>query len=752
MSENLTVPASTSTGRRSVRVGRLYLPFVALFLLIAVIGRWYDPFFVQAMRLVAFDTYQRLSPESYDPALPVRVVDIDLESLKRLGQWPWPRSRMRDMVERLKQRGAAAIAFDVLFGEPDQNSIEEMVKRLPPAQAEKLADAAGGVTNDQAFAQAMANAPVALGVVLNHQPGTAPFQPKAGFAVAGDDPKSRLPDFSGVDHNLPVLEAAAPGLGAVNWIPNRDQVVRRVPMYLRVGDTIVPSLAAEALRLAQGASTHILKSSNASGETAFGQNTGLNNARIGDVVFPLDRDGAVTLRFRPKNPAAFVPAWKVLSGEARPDDIAGKIIFVGTSVPGLLDLRATPLDAELSGVELHAMALEHILSGRQLTRPDYALALEQFAIVVFGLLLAVIMPRLSPVGAALLGVAVFAAINIDGWIAFRYWDLLFDPLYPSLTLLVLTASITFYIYRQTEAQRGAIRGAFGRYLAPAVVEEIISDPSRLELGGEVRELSLMFCDVRNFTGISEGMSAAALTLFINELLTPLSDIILRQRGTIDKYMGDAIMAFWNAPLPLADHPARACRAAVEMVREMDVLNAKWQARALADGKSFSQVRIGIGINTGECCVGNLGSEQRFDYSAIGDDVNLTSRLEGLTKLYGLTVVVGERTAEKLPADSVVELDLIKVKGRSQPTRIYTLSELLDRDAAGLARLRALQDEFLFAYRGQRWEEAEAALTRCDSENCAALKSYYAVFASRIAALRGAGLAAGWDGTFAMTEK
>jgi adenylate cyclase len=751
MSENLTVPPSRP-GRRSVRVGPLYFPFVAAFLLIAVVGRWYDPFFAQALRLVAFDTYQRLSPETYNPELPVRIVDVDLDSLKRLGQWPWPRSRMAELVERLSEGGAAAIAFDVLFAEPDQNSIEEMVKRLPQAQATRLADMAAGPSNDQIFAQAIAKAPVVLSLVLNHQSAPVPFERKAGLAIVGDDPRPLLPSFSGVDHNLPVLDAAAPGLGAVNWIPSRDQVVRRVPMYLRVGDTVLPSLAAEALRVAQGASTHILKASNASGQTAFGQNTGLNNARIGNVDFPIDRDGSIALRFRPSKPSAFVPAWKVLSGEAAASDIAGKIIFIGTSAPGLLDLRATPLDASLPGVELHAMTLEHILAGRRLARPDYALTFEQFAIVVFGLLLALIMPRLPPAGAALLGIAVFATVNIDGWLAFSYADLLFDPLYPSLTLLVLTAGITFFIYRQTEAQRGAIRGAFGRYLAPAVVEEIIADPTRLELGGEVRELSLMFCDVRNFTAISEGMSAAALTHFINELLTPLSDIILRQRGTIDKYMGDAIMAFWNAPLPLSDHPLRASRAAVDMVREMDALNATWKARAAAEGRAFSQVRIGIGINTGECCVGNLGSRQRFDYSAIGDDVNLTSRLEGLTKLYGLSVVVGERAAAKLPAESVFELDLIQVKGRSQTTRIYTLSELLDRDAAGLVRLSALQDAFLAAYRAQRWDEAEAALKRCRGEGCAALDVYYGVCRSRIAALRTATLAADWDGAFAMTEK
>jgi adenylate cyclase len=232
----------------------------------------------------------------------------------------------------------------------------------------------------------------------------------------------------------------------------------------------------------------------------------------------------------------------------------------------------------------------------------------------------------------------------------------------------------------------------------------------------------------------------------------LSDIILRQRGTIDKYMGDAIMAFWNAPLPLADHALRASHAAVEMIRAMTALNETWRKRALAEGRSYNEVRIGIGINTGECCVGNLGSEQRFDYSAIGDDVNLTSRLEGLSKLYGVAVVVGERTAKVLPPNAVFELDLIQVKGRSQPTRIYTLTELLGHDPEMLVNLRALQDEFLRAYRRQDWDGAEKLLARCRAAGCEALAGYYQVFADRISVLRSAVLSPGWDGAYAMTEK
>lgn len=738
---------------KTVRLSRLYLPVVCLFLIAAVVGRAADPFLVQAFRLIVFDSYQRLAPQTYDPRLPVRVVDIDQESLRRYGQWPWSRTLMRDLVLRLSDSKAAAIVFDVLFSEADRTSLEHLAKSLSPAQAARLAQVAGsGPSNDELFAQALSQSPSVLPTILVNRPGAAAVLPKAGFAIAGDDPRPFLPAFLGADRNLPLFEEAAKGLGAFNWLPNRDQIVRRAPLFFRMGEEIVPSLTAEALRVAQGASTYVLKSSNASGETAFGQSTGLIEVRIGEIDLPVDADGAVTLKFRKSHPASFIPAWKMIAGEVAPQEVEGRIVLIGTSVPGLLDLRATPLDEVLPGAEVHAMALEHILAGRRLTRPDYSIAVEEAAIVVLGLLLGLVMPRLSPGIAAALGAGTFVALNLGGWLAYRYADLLFDPLYPSIALLVLTASITFYVYRETEAQRGAIRSAFGRYLAPEVVDEIVADPSRLELGGEVRELTLLFCDVRDFTAISEGFSAHELTQFVNELLTPLSEIILEERGTIDKYMGDAIMAFWNAPLALPDHAGRACRAAIAMQRRMDELNALWQDTARAAGRSFVPVRIGIGINTGECCVGNLGSEQRFDYSAIGDEVNITSRLEGLTKFYGLPVIVSERTARAASEVEVLEIDRIQVKGRSRPTTIYALAGLLDCEAETLRNLRAAHEQFLCAYRARKWDEAQALLSKARAHGCEGLATYYRVFAKRIETIRAVALPLDWDGTYAMTEK
>ena len=738
--------------RFKTRVSRLFYLIVCGFLGLAVLVRVADPFFVQALRLIAFDSYQRLAPQSYDPDLPVRIVDIDPESIARFGQWPWPRTTMHDLLTKLLERNAAAIAFDVLFAERDRTSLEEVLKRLPPEQASHLVGVIGSATNDEIFAEALKAAPSVLPILLTEGTSVTPFAAKAGIVFAGDDPKAFLPAFSGAVTNLPLLNHAARGLGAVNFLPNRDAVVRQVPLFFRLGNQIVPSLAAEALRVAQGASSYILKSSNASGETAFGQSTGLNHVRIGKIEVATDAEGAVSIKFRRSNPAAFIPAWRLITGDVDGSEIAGKIILIGTSAPGLLDLRATPIDVALPGVEIQAQVIEHILAGRTLTRPDYAATAEQFLFVALGLLIALAMSRLSPAAAAALGASLPLVIVAAGWISYRYCDLLFDPIYPSLVLLLLTAGVTFYVYRRVEIQRGKIRSAFGRYLAPEVVEDIIAGPEKLTLGGEVRQLTLMFCDVRNFTAISEGLAASEVNAFINELLTPLSDIILRERGTIDKYMGDGIMAFWNAPLDVNEHAQRACRCANQMVAKMADLNQIWRERARAAGRPFREISIGIGVNTGDCCVGNLGTERRFDYSAIGDEVNVTSRLEHLTKLYGLPAVIGEPTVAQCRGLAFLELDLVQVKGRATPTRIFTLADVLGCNAAVVALLCPRHEQFLRAYREQRWDESEALMRQCRDFGVQCLDTYYSVLATRIKNRRDASSDLYWNGVYVMTEK
>jgi adenylate cyclase len=730
--------------------GLAYFSLVSVLIAAAILLRYIDPFFVRSLRLIAFDSYQRLNPEKYDPGLPIRIVDIDEQSLSRIGQWPWPRTTVGDLLLKLASEGAAVVGFDILFAEPDRTSVEEIVKRLPTPQANLLiAATAGQPTNDQAFAAALKQTPSVLSVALGQQTTTA-SPPKAGFAVAGQDPRPFIIGFDGASKNLQPLDDAAHGIGAYNWTPDRDQIVRRVALIYRIGETLVPSLAAEALRVAQGANTYVLKASNASGESAYGQSTGLNHMRVGQVDVPTDSSGAVYLRFRHFNQSAYIPAWKVLAGEVPKDDIEGKIILVGTSAPGLLDLRATPLDAAVPGIEMHAQVVEQLLTGHFLTRPDYALALEEFVVLAFGVMLALLLPRVSATTAAVVGLFTMALVIGGGWTAFRYASLLLDPSYPAVALGCMTAAITSYIYQRVEAQRGQIRHAFSQYLSPAVIEDIIAHPDMLKLGGEVRELTLMFCDVRNFTSISQDLSAADLTQFINELLSPLTEIILEQRGTIDKYMGDAIMAFWNAPLNDPDHTSHACHAALKMVAKMDELNETWRQRAEAAQRTFKRVNIGMGLNTGPCCVGNLGSTYRFDYSAIGDDVNVTSRFEGLTKIYGVPAVAGQRSLA--PGINALELDMVAVKGRTRPTQIYTFIDMLGGEKTQLERLQERHKAFLAAYRNQEWDAAERLINDCRNIGVSQLDTCYSLFTERIGLLRQASLPADWDGSFTMTEK
>jgi CHASE2 domain-containing sensor protein len=449
-----------ATGRMRIRSAPLYLPLVAVLLAIATVVRFIDPVGLQTMRSVAFDAYQQISPAAYDPDLAVRVVDIDAASLAKYGQWPWPRTKIRDLLNDLIANGAAAVAFDILFAESDRLSPEQIVKTLPAEEAAALAPAvASQPSYDQQFADALAKAPSVLGVSLVND-DTTPFVGKSGFAIAGDDPRPFIPAFLGATGSLPVLEQAARGLGATNWAPDRDQIIRRVNLIFRVGETLVPSLVSEALRVAQGANTIVLKASNASGQSGFGRPTGLNHILIGGAEVPTDANGTVALRFRHTKPQDFIPAWKVLSGTAAQNDIAGRIILVGTSVPGLEDIRPTPIDVAVPGVEIHEQAIENILAARYLTRPDYMLAIEEAIVIVIGLLLTPLMPHLPARWLVAFATSLGVALLVGGWAAYNYAGVLVDPLYPIVALFCFITAVTFYIYRHSERQRSRIKSVF----------------------------------------------------------------------------------------------------------------------------------------------------------------------------------------------------------------------------------------------------------------------------------------------------
>ncbi len=711
------------------------LPWIAPAAALGVVAALSGAPAVERLRDLVFDEYQAFSPRPWSPDLPVRVIDIDEESLARLGQWPWPRDRIAALTRRLAEKGAAAIAFDVLFAEPDRASPERIVAGLPDlpqtrALAEALSAAPG---HDAVFAQALGESPSVLALALTQQARAAPPEVKTGFATAGDDPRRFLPAFAGATQPLPALAAAAKGLGAINFLPDRDLVLRKVPAVFTMaqggdGAPLVPALAIEALRVAQGASTIIVKSSNASGEEAFGAATGVVALRIGEIELPTDRDGAVRVRYAGEQPGRRIPAWRALADEAPASEIEGRILFVGASAAALADLRSTPLQGAAAGVDVHAELVEHALSGARLARPDYAPGVEAFLVILVTLATGLLAARAPPTASALGGAALAAATLGGSYALFARADLLVDAVVPSLAGLGAWAATTVGVYRRAERERRRVRAAFRRYLSPVMVDRLAEDASGLRLGGETRNVTVLFSDARDFTARSETLDAAGVVAFLNRLHTPATACVLAEGGTIDKYIGDGLMAFWNAPLETPDHPTAACRAALAILAAVAEVDRAMAAEAAVSGRPHLPLRVGVGLNTGEVFVGNMGSAQRFDYSIVGDAVNVAARLETATKAFGAPILTTEATMRAARGLRFVPLGGAALKGKAQEEPVFALH--------GEARAGDGFEEFLAAH--ERVLEArdqvgfDAALAAARAFPPAA--SYAAFYAWRRAAL------------------
>jgi len=600
---------------------------------------------------------------------------------------------------------------------------------------------------DQQLAETLGTVPVVTGFILTDHGESRPPLPKAGFAFAGDDPLGHVDAFPAAVANLPRLEAAAAGNGFLNQYLDWDHIVRRVPLVMRLGDKPYPSLAAEALRLALGAGSYVGRAAGANAEKSLGEKTGLTAIRIGQLAIPTDASGRVWLHYAVPHGDRFVSAIDVLSGKFDPARFKDNIVLVGTSAAGVVnDLQATPIARDVPGVEIHAQLLEQILQGAFLVRPDWAVGAEILFALLVGLGLIIALPRIGALPSAVLGGASVAIAFGGSWLLFRQAHLLIDPVYPwaVLTLVYLVGSLLGYL--RTEARQREIRGAFSHYMSPHYVDELARHPERLQLGGQARIMTIMFCDIRGFTSLSEKLDAESLTHFMNSFLSPMTEIITERKGTIDKYIGDCIMAFWNAPLDDPDHVKNAVQAAQAMRRKLVELNREWQAEAAY--RVFLPVRIGIGINTGECVVGNFGSQQHFDYSLLGDPVNLASRLEGLGKVYGIDLVIGEETAERLGDPALIEVDLVAVKGKSEAGRIYTLPP----EQAAEEQLIDQHSALLGAYRRQDWA---SALRLLDDGRLAAarhLAPVYDLYRRRIAQFQIEAPPANWDGVFTAEEK
>jgi len=732
------------------RIG--YARLVCLALLIASAAlRAVDPAPVEEVRVRTFDTFQRIDPRERLAVSPVAIVDIDEKSLAdpRLGQWPWSRTLIADMVGNLARLGAVAIAFDVIFAEPDRlnpNVAAETFRNLDDETKTKLRALP---SNDQVLADTMRRSLVVLGETGLPTPRADLDKtlPVTGLAMLGENPQRFLYEFAGLLRNTEVLEHAAAGRGLLTINPERDGIVRRVPVIMQAQGVTMPSLSFEMLRVITGTDTIFIKSDPA----------GIKSIGVKGFQIPTDANGQLWVHFAHRDPAALISAADVLDGKVPPEKIKGKLVLIGTSAAGLNDLKTTPVSRAMPGVEIHGQVIESALTHAVLSEPNYGVALEFFAALLLGILVIIFAPALGPVTLVIFG-ALFATLLIGtSWYYYIHYRLLIDFTYPLLSTTAIYLTLIFTSFVREQAQRRQIRSAFGKYLSPALIEQLAQSPEKLVLGGEEREMTIMFSDVRGFTTISESYKRdpQGLTALMNRFLTPLTNAILARKGTIDKYMGDAIVAFWNAPLDDKQHQLNACEAAVDMLERIDELNKVREQEAEEGDHPYFPINVGVGLNTGVCVVGNMGSDLRFDYSVLGDSVNLASRLEGQSKEYGFPIIVGSNTALAVKDRfAILELDFIMVKGKKEPEVIYAIA---GREDVALSerfqRLRNLTIEMLACYRGRDWHGALEAIERGrKTDDGHALEYLYNLYETRIHGYLKNPPPDDWNGAFALLTK
>src|SRR3954468_14680752 len=707
-----------------------------------------DPAPIEEFRVRTFDTFQVLEPR-VKTARPVRIVNIDEKSLAKFGQWPWPRTVVADLVNSLNRLGPAAIGFDVMFAEPDRLNPAVAAETLRNLDQDTRAKLRALPSNDDLLAEALRRSRVALGETgLPYVVAELDKElPVTGLAMLGENPQRFMLEFPGLLRSTPVLEAAASGRGLLTIRTERDGIVRRVPLVMQAQGVTLPSLSFEMLRLASGSDTILIKSTEA----------GIASVAVQGFAVPTDRNGQLWVHFAPNDPSIYISAADVLEGKVDAEAIAGRLVLIGTSAAGLHDVKTTPISPVMPGVEIHAQVLEAALTGQLLSQPIWGPLAEFLSAMILGVAIIWFAPMFGPKSLVAVG-AFFATLLVGtSWYYYSQHRLLIDPTYPLLSTTAIYLTLIFFSFVREQTQRRQIRSAFGQYLSPALVEQLAQAPERLVLGGEEREMTIMFSDMRGFTSISETYrhDPQGLTGLMNRFLTPLTNAILQRKGTIDKYMGDAIMAFWNAPLDDKEHQINACEAALDMLAQVDALNKEREAEAQDGGHAYIPLNIGVGLNTGTCVVGNMGSDLRFDYSVFGDSVNLASRLEGQSKEYGFPIIVGSATALAVKDRfAILELDFIMVKGKTEPEVIYAIAGREDTAQSGrFQRLRNLTIEMLACYRNRDWEDALAAIERGrKSEDGQALSSLYRLYEARIRGYIETPPPQDWNGAFALLTK
>lgn len=656
-----------------------------------------NPMPLQNLRLSQFDQLQRWFPRAYEPAS-VRVVDIDEASLQAYGQWPWPRTQLAELVDRLQSAGAAVVVFDVLLVEPDRTSPAPMARlwnRPQVSQAlARLPD------HDTVLQGSMIRQAVVLGTNLSATPLPASQAPghdntSRPFRVVqsgAENPAQWLTGFESVVWPLPALRDAAQGLGALNFSSDGDGVVRRVPLMYRVGNEMLPSLSAEALRVAQGARNYLLRSTD----------VGVQELRIGGVTVTTNARAEFWLHYTEPRPERFISAARVLAGQADPALLDGHIVLVGSSAAGLMDLRFSPMGQVMPGVLAHALALEQMLLGHELNRPTWIGGLEATLILGLGLGAGLFSLAASARAVALVLVLVLGGLLAGGIYAFTELHLLLDTLSPAMIVFMSFALGSSIHHWLSEREQRWIRNAFSRYVSPNRVAHLVAHRDQLELGGQRQVCSFVFTDLAGFTSMMEAGDPEQAVTQLNAYLDGLLAIVFKHEGTLDRIVGDATAVLFSAPVTQSDH----CQRAMNCALEMDRFACDFATRLRATGLAWGHTRIGV--HTGEVIVGNFGGKTLFDYRALGDPINTASRLESVNKHLGTRICVSKAILDACAGVAARRVGRLVLKGKVLPLTVYEPITPEDAHLRAPAEDYAAAVQLLFPQENEVMLEAEDA--------------------------------------------
>jgi len=687
----------------------------------------------------------------------VVIVDIDEKSLGEIGQWPWPRNRVAELLKKISACEPTIVGLDIFFPEKDRTSPRNYVEMFREATGQQIELPDTVLDYDVLLGETVAELPVILGYMFVVEQDAVPrgdMNPFPTCNIVRDPPEGA--EFPFLRAYRPILNVPDVGQfprseGFLNTIPDRYGTIRQVPLFLGMAleeEKVVseedkeedlipyPSLAMEMLRVGAGEEGVTIHADAA---------LGIKGITLGDQFIPADSRGWATLNWRGSDHTfPYISATDVMHGRIDPSALRDKYILVGSSAAALFDLRACPMDPVIPGLEIHATLIDNVLADDVL---QYDPAVEAAYVIAFivvgGTILSFLLAYAPPILGASIGALMFVAGIVGNYHFFFLRGYIIGGVFPGIALVLIFIVVTVFNYFYEGRQKRYIRSAFSHYVSSDVVSELVKNPDKLSLTGELRILSVMFSDIRGFTTISEGMSAKELSELLNEYLTEMTDIVIEYGGTVDKFIGDAIMAFWGAPLDDEEHALHAVRTGLRMLERLRELQVHWEERGLP------HIDIGIGVNTGPMNVGNMGSQTRFDYTAIGDNVNLGSRLEGLNKEYGTKLLISESTLEAVGGRFFCRLvDLARVKGKDVPIRIY--EPLLEGEPD--ADTRTASETFekaLELYAARDWDGAQERLTTLNEQ---ASHPLYELYLERIEYFRREPPPADWDGAFTHTKK